>query len=208
MNRHNRGVALLVVLMIILGLIVLGQSAMLWMDRVAQSSGLYRRQEGGAYCADEGVALGRAWVLAEMGAAAQIDPQILNHFLADPADPADLSSAVKDLCQAPPVTLPSGLLVTSLAGLCRTDPAGNPMYSINLIDDIDEAPPNMNPFKDGNNVFMIRSECKVPALSYKANSGLSNNKLEQIADVAVVEVNQAGSTPCYGVGGLAGCGGG
>jgi hypothetical protein len=204
-RRDNRGVALLVVLMIVLGLIILGQSAMLWLDRVAQTSGLYRRQEGGGYVAAEGQALGRAWVLSAMGPATVLDPQILNHFLADPADPADLASPAKDLCQVGPIILPSGLPVVGLAGLCRLDPqTGQPMYSINLIDDIDEAPPNMNPFVDTNSVFMIRAESRRPGMNFSVSAGGTK---QVTTEVSAVEVNQAGSTPCYGGGNPAGCGG-
>jgi hypothetical protein len=203
-DKNNRGVALLVVLMIVLGLIILGQSAMLWLDRVAQSSGLYRRQEGGGYCADEGVALGRAWVLSEMGTGAALPPGILNPLLADPANPADLTLATKDLCQIGPMVLPSGFAIVGLAGLCRVDPqTGLPMYSINLIDDIDEPPPNMNPYLDTNSVFMIRSECRRPTLTYPV---MNAGKPRQTTNVALVEVNQAGATSCYGPGNAAGCG--
>jgi hypothetical protein len=201
----NRGVALLIVLMIVLGLIILGQSAMLWLDRVAQSSGLYRRQEGGTYCAEEGGALGRAWILAQMGAAPMINPIILNTLLADPANPADLALATKDLCQIGPLVLPNGQPITGLAGLCRLDPlTGLPMYRINLVDDIDEPPPTPNPFQDQNNVFMIRSECARPTLEYPVRL---NGNQQQDTDVALVEVNQSGLAGCYGGGTPAGCGG-
>ena len=205
MERSSRGVAMLIVLMIILGLIVLGQSAMLWMDHVAQSSGLYRRQEGAAYCAEEGVALGRAWVLTQMGTAPQINPLILNPLLADPANPADLSLATKDLCQIGPLALPGGLNITGLAGLCRLDPqTGAPMYRINLVDDIDEPPPTANPFQDQNNVFMIRAECQRPSMEFQI---AANGTSRQTTDVAIVEVNQSGLSGCYGSGNPAGCGG-
>src|SRR5450432_778422 len=205
MDRRNRGVALLIVLMIILGLIVLGQSAMLWLDHVAQSSGTYRRQEGSAYCAEEGIALGRAWILAQMGTASQINPLILNPLLADPANAADLTLATKDLCQIGGLALPSGLIITGLAAICRIDPqTGGPMYHINLVDDMDEPPPNANPFQDQNNVFMIRAECARPSMDVQVTV---NGTARQDTDVAVVEVNQSGSTPCYGPGTAAGCGG-
>ncbi len=210
-SRNQRGVALLIVMMVILGLVILGQSAMLWLDRVAQSSGLYRRQEAGGYCAEEGLNLGRAWILQQMGAATQLDPLILNPLLADPANPSDLALATKDLCQivgAPgTITLTSGRKISGLANLCRIDPTtGNPMYRINLIDDIDEPPPNANPFVDQDNVFLIRAECVRPSLEYKVQRAGAS---QQTTDVALVEVNQAGGAGCYsGPGGPGGCGGG
>jgi hypothetical protein len=207
-NDNRRGVAMLIVLMIILGLIMLGQSAMLWLDRVAQSSGLYRRQEGSSYCAEEGLNLGRAWILQQMGTAPQIDPLILNPLLADPADPASLSLPSKDLCQiGPNVLLSSGKKITGLLALCRIDPVtGTSMYRINLIDDIDENPPTPNPFQDKNNVFLVRSECKRPSMEHTA---AHNGVPTQITQVAIVEVNQAGLAGCYGNNiNPAGCGGG
>jgi hypothetical protein len=103
------------------------------------------------------------------------------------------------------MVLPTGVSIVGLAGLCRLDPqTGLPMYQINLIDDIDEPPPNMNPFVDTNNVFMIRSENRRPALEYPV---MYNGKQQQETDVVLVEVNQSGSTPCYGGGNAAGCGG-
>jgi hypothetical protein len=196
---------MLIVLMIVLGLIILGQSSMLWLDRVAQQSGLYRRQEGSAYCADEGVALGRAWVLSEMGAASQLNPLILNPLLADPANPQDLTLPTKDLCQiGANFALSTGIVINGLANMCRIDPqTGLPIYSITLVDDIDEPPPNANPFVDKNNVFMIRSECRRANLEYQVSK---NGQPQQDTDVAIVEVNQSGSTPCYGPGSGAGCG--
>jgi hypothetical protein len=194
--------------MVIVGLVILGQSAMLWLDNVAQRSGLYRRQEGGSYCAEEGLNLGRAWILAQMGTATQMDPLILNPLLADPANPADLASANKDLCQitGPPGTflLPTGRAISGLSTLCRVDPqTGAPMYRINLIDDIDEAPPVPNPFQDKNNVFILRAECIRPSLEYSKQ--LAGTPTE-MTNVALIEINQAGGTGCYGPGGLGGCG--
>jgi hypothetical protein len=204
MSRNRRGVAMLVVLMVILGLIILGQSAMLWLDRVAQSSGLYRRQEGGAYCAEEGLNLGRAWILQQMGTAPQINPLILNPLLADPANPADLALATKDLCQIAGLPLPGVGVITGLAALCRLDPqTGAPMYRINLIDDIDEPPPTPNPFLDTDNVFLVRAECIRPALEFKVQQ---NGATVQTTDVAMVEINQAGGPGCFGPGNAAGCG--
>jgi hypothetical protein len=207
-NADRRGVALLIVLMIVMGLIVLGQSAMLWLDRVAQSSGLYRRQEGSSYCAEEGLNLGRAWILQQMGNAPQLDPLILNPLLADPADPADMSLKTKDLCQiGNGFAVAPTRIITGLAALCRLDPiSGTPMYRINLIDDIDEAPPAPNPFKDTNNVFMVRAECLRPNLQFSVPK---NGVPTQTTQVAIVEVNQAGGAGCYGSNiNPASCGGG
>ncbi len=101
--RKERGVALLIVLMLILGLLILGQAAMLSLDQIALRSGTYRRQETGSYCAEEGLNLARAWLLKALNGATQINPLVLQELLADPADPTNDATGMqnpgKDLCQ-------------------------------------------------------------------------------------------------------------
>ena len=209
MFRKERGVALLIVLMLILGLLILGQAAMLSLDQIALRSGTYRRQETGSYCAEEGLNLARAWLLKALNGATQINPLILQQLLADPSDPTNdatgMQNPAKDLCQV--VTVPGPPAVAGLAGLCRPDPNSPDglKYQINLIDDIDEQPPNVDPFHDTNNVFFLRAECLSGAAVLRPASGL------QQTDVAMVEVNQSGASNCYGMTGSAnpaGCGGG
>ncbi len=219
----TRGVALLIVLMLTLILLVLGQTAMLLLDNVAQRSGTYRRTEVGNYCAEEGLNLARAWLLRTMGASTQIPVQVLNAtgqtssvslpsaqngFLADPMEYGSL--AARDLCVfpggnvgTPPVSVP--------AVVCRTDPStGLPLYRLNLIDDIDEPTGSkIDPFTDHNNVFLLRSECLASTSVNKKNNLTYQN-------VAMIEVNQAGASSCYGNSAgpsasgsnSAGCGGG
>ena len=123
----------------------------------------------------------------------------------DPTNLADLALPTKDLCQIGPLGLPSGLAITGLAGVCRPDPqTGTPMYRINLVDDMDEPPPNANPFQDQNNVFMIRAECVRPSMEVQVTA---NGTRRQDTDVVLVEVNQSGLASCYGPGNPAGCGG-
>jgi hypothetical protein len=207
--RKDRGVALLIVLMLILGLLILGQAAMLSLDQIALRSGTYRRQETGSYCAEEGLNLGRAWLLRALNGATQISPVLLTELLADPSDPTNdatgMHSPLKDLCQI--VAVPGPPAVAGLSGLCRPDPnsPGSNMYQINLIDDIDEQPPGTDPFHDTNNVFFLRAECLAQSSVQRPSNGLQQN------DVAMVEVNQSGASNCYGMTGssnMAGCGGG
>jgi hypothetical protein len=207
--RKERGVALLIVLMLILGLLILGQATMLSLDQIALRSGTYRRQETGSYCAEEGLNLARAWLLRALNGNTQINPVLLQQLLADPSDPTNdatgMQSNAKDLCQivnvlGPPIT-------PGLSGLCRPDPTSPDgwMYQINLIDDIDEQPPNIDPFRDTNNVFFLRAECLSQNAILRPTNGL------QQGDVAMVEVNQSGASSCYGMTGSAnpaGCGGG
>jgi ribosome-associated protein len=192
----TRGVALLIVLMLILGLLILGQAAMLSLDQIAQRSGTYRRQQQGNYCAEEGLNLARAWLLKALNGATVLNPILEQQLLADPSDPTNdatgMHSATKDLCQI--VTVPGPPAIAGLSGLCRTDPSsGLPMYQINLIDDIDEQPPNIDPFHDTNNVFFLRAECLANSSVLRPNSGL------QQSDVAMVEVNQSAASSCYGM---------
>jgi len=207
--HKQRGVALLIVLMLILGLLILGQAAMLSLDNIALRSGTYRRQETGNYCAEEGLNLARAWLLKALNGATQINPVLLGQLLADPSDPTNdatgMQSPTKDLCQINLVPGPPA--VTGLVNLCRADPTSPTgwMYQINLIDDIDEQPPGIDPFSDTNNVFFLRAECLAGAAQLRPQSGL------QTTDVAMVEVNQSGASNCYGMSGsanAAGCGGG
>jgi len=184
--QRNHGVALLVVLMLIAGLLVVGQMAMLLLDSVTQRSGTFRRQEQGQYCAEEGLNLGRAWVMQNAALTGSIDSTILSGppaslgsgLFADPANPADFkASKNKDLCilSSTVATGIGGLSVFGLGGLCRLIPASSAnsnwcgtgagtcsMYRINLIDDMDESPtlPNkIDPYTDHNAAFFIRSEC-------------------------------------------------
>ena len=61
--------------------------------------------------------------------------------------------------RAPAVRKPRDL-PRRLGGICRTDAAGNPLYRINLVDDIDEPPTAaINPWQDLDEVFLIRAEC-------------------------------------------------
>jgi hypothetical protein len=209
MFRKERGVALLIVLMLILGLLILGQAAMLSLDQIALRSGTYRRQEAGNYCAEEGLNLARAWLLKALNGATQINPVLLTELLADPSDPTNdatgMQSNTKDLCQI--VNVPGPPIIAGLHDLCRADPSSPTgwMYQINLIDDIDEQPPKTDPFHDTNNVFFLRAECLSGAAVLRPASGL------QQTDVAMVEVNQSGASNCYGMTGSAnpaGCGGG
>ena len=207
--RKERGVALLIVLMLILGLLILGQATMLSLDNIALRSGTYRRQETGSYCAEEGLNLARAWLLKALNGATQINPVILQQLLADPSDPTSdatgMQNVNKDLCQIVSIAGPPA--VAGLINLCRVDatsPTGF-MYQINLIDDIDEQPPNIDPFHDTNNVFFMRAECLSGTSVLRPSNGL------QQADVAMVEVNQSAAASCYGMSGganPAGCGGG
>ncbi len=208
-GRDERGVALLIVLMLILGLLILGQAAMLSLDQIAQRSGTYRRQEQGNYCAEEGLNLARAWLLRALNGATQINPLLEQELLADPSDPTNdatgMQSNTKDLCQI--VAVPGPPAVAGLFGLCRPDPTSPDgwMYQINLIDDIDETPPNIDPFHDTNNVFFLRAECLSGASQVRPSNGL------QQSDVAMIEVNQSAASSCYGMTGSAnpaGCGGG
>jgi hypothetical protein len=208
-DRDKRGVALLIVLMLILGLLILGQAAMLSLDQIALRSGTYRRQEQGNYCAEEGLNLARAWLLKALNGATQINPLILQQLLADPSDPTNdatgMQSNTKDLCQVVAVAGPPA--VAGLFGLCRADPTSPDgwMYQINLIDDIDEQPPNIDPFHDTNNVFFLRAECLSGSALLRPSNGV------QQTDVAMIEVNQSAASSCYGMTGSAnpaGCGGG
>jgi hypothetical protein len=233
-RTDERGVALLIVLMLIFGLLILGESAMLVMDNVAKKSGGFRRGQRAAYCADEGLNLGRAWVLQQLKGVGALPDEVLSGnpagsppsplansgLLTDSVDVADLSNPNKDLCQIPsgvPLTVAGVVLPNGgLGGLCRTDSAGNPLYRINLVDDIDDpVAGGIQPFQDRNEVFLIRSECLA------TDSMLSWDPLlpgppktpttgpGTITEVATIEVNQAGATYCYGPGGSgAGCGGG
>jgi hypothetical protein len=226
MRPTQHGVAMLVVLMLTLGLLILGQSAMLLLDQVALRSGTYRRGEIGAYCAEEGLNLGRAWVLQNMNGSSQLNPKLLDApdgvtppspnpaigFFADPFNPMSLQ--IKDLCAFNTTTTTwqgVGSKVTGLNGVCRTDALGNNMYRINILDDMDEATTTQyNPFNDTNNVFIIRSECANSASWNKNGQGLD------FQDIAMIEVNQSGANSCYGGGAgpasasnnSAGCGGG
>jgi hypothetical protein len=229
--KGERGVAMLMVLMLVAGLLVLGQSAMLVMGNVAKKSGSFRRSVRAQYCADEGLNLGRAWVLQQLKGFSALPDGLLSGnppgtgtgagagLMADPLDINDMSSPTKDLCRIPAgvattiggVAIPSG----GLGGLCRTDAAGNPMYRINLIDDVDDpVVGGVNPFLDRDEVFLIRAECLVPEATVvldptaKPPDTPENSPKAQV-DVAMVEVNQAGATYCYGPSGSgAGCGGG
>ena len=213
LSDNRNGVALLIVMMIILGLLILGQAAMLLLDQVALRSGTYRRQEAGGYCAEEGLNLGRAWLLGAMAGNPQLPPTTLNWLLADPTDPTatginGLANANKDLCLIGTGMIPlaSGTTIPGLSGWCRTDSAGNPLYRINLVDDLDEPPPNANPIKDENNVFILRAECLDTNTILRSQATGQSNQ-----DVAMVEINQAGSSSCYGLSSganAAGCGGG
>lgn len=187
--QRNHGVALLVVLMLIAGLLVVGQMAMLLLDSVTQRSGTFRRTEQGQYCAEEGLNLGRAWVMQNAALTGSIDSTILSGptgalgsgLLTDPSYPEDFTSAGskravpgKDLCVIGATAI-GGVAVTGLAGLCRLIPATGPnanwcgagagncaMYRLNLIDDMDETPTATNPidpYTDHNSAFFIRSEC-------------------------------------------------
>jgi hypothetical protein len=221
--------ALLIVLMIIVGLLLVGQMAMLVLDNVTARSGTFRRTEEGQYCAEEGLNLGRAWVAQQAAASGSVNPTILTGvpsgtgLFADPGLPTDFkSTANKDLCTISSTAgiLINGNLVKGLGGICRTIPASSPnanwclagapncaMYRINLVDDIDEPPPTINPYVDENQAFFIRSEC----MAYNTNSnpqGLSgalgvvtaatNLDAIPIDQVAFVEVNEAGNSKGYG----------
>ncbi len=226
-QRMDRsGMAMLVVLMIIAGLLVVGQMTMLLIDNVAQRSGSFRRTERSQYCAEEGLNLGRAWVLAESSKHGGAIPAALltgnppgTGLLTDPALPTEFKT--KDLCSFPsqvPTTLGGqtfyGLGGTAGQSVCRLDSSltycGSPpcpLYRINLVDDMDE-PPNgtLDPYTDHNQTIFIRSEC----MSNDTQTGVALNGTSQIQDtVASMEVNEAGAGNCYGPGGSgAGCGGG
>ncbi len=154
-RAKRRGMAMLMVLMVVAALLVLGQLVMLLMDNVAQRSGSFRRQQRGDYCAEEGISLARAWV-AQNQAAGVLSPAILSGpvpapdgttsapgtafpnagLLADPTNPVDL--AARDLCNIATVGTPA---VPGLLGLCRYQPGTTAnLYRINLVDDIDEPP--------------------------------------------------------------------
>jgi hypothetical protein len=225
-RSRERGVALLTVLLLIGGLLVLGQSAMLVMDQVAKKSGGYRRGTRALYCAEEGLNLGRAWVLQQLAGFSALPDGLLSGvpagvgvgpgagLLADPVDVNDLSSPNKDLCQIPsggPIVIGGVTVKTGgLAGICRTDAAGRPLYRINLVDDLDEPPATgINPFQDLDEVFLIRAECLATdsVLAWDPNNPATGPKT--LVDVATLEVNMAGATQCYGPAGSgAGCGGG
>ena len=223
-----RGVALLIVMLILAGLLVLGQMAMLLMDRVTQRSGAFHRYLSGVPCAEEGLNLGRAWILQAMAGGSSLNPMILQGpnpgggttpgtgLLADPSDPLDLVN--KDLCRMPypgPVMIGSQKVV-GLSGLCRTDPGGSctsppcPAYRLDLIDDPDEITGQLNPWVDQNQVFILRAECLESGATSKGPLDSKGNPTT-VVDVAYVEVNQAGGSNCgvYGPGvNPAGCGGG
>jgi len=232
-RTDERGIALLMVLMLVAGLLVLGESAMLVMGNVAKKSGEFRRAHRGQYCADEGLNLGRAWVLQQLKGFAALPDGVLSGsppgtgvggppnagLLADPLDVNDMNSVNKDLCRIPagaPTTFGGVVIPTGgLGGICRLDSAGNPMYRINLIDDVDDPISGpVNPFLDRDEVFLIRSECLVPEATVVLDPKptfpfTAENSPRARVDVALVEVNQAGATYCYGpVGSGAGCGGG
>ncbi len=227
--RRDRGVAILVVLMLIAGLLIVGQMAMLVLDQVTQRSGTFRRLEQGQYCVEEGLNLGRAWVTQNASLSGSINPIILTGaplkgtgLFADPANPNDFKWALnKDLCElssTAATTYVGGPPFFGLQGICRTIPASDPnanwcgaaplcpMYRINLVDDIDEPPPAVDPYTDENQAFFIRAECMAKDVGTTAVTG-ANPALDQ---VAFVEVNEAGGGNCYGPGGAnhAGCGGG
>src|SRR5579863_2245255 len=118
--RRNRGVALLVVLMSFEGMLVVGQMAMLLLDSVTQRSGVFRRLEQGQYCTEEGLNLGRAWVMQNASVTGSINSTILTGvpkgkgLFVDPSNPVDFSTASaqeKDLC-----LLPSTLVPTVIGG--------------------------------------------------------------------------------------------
>jgi hypothetical protein len=126
----------MVVLMLIAGLLVVGQMAMLLLDSVTQRSGTFRRLEQGEYCAEEGLNLGRAWVMQNAALSGSVNSMILTGppagvgtgLFADPSNPNDftrLSSkrAVpgKDLCalSSTVATAIGTQSVFGLAGICR-----------------------------------------------------------------------------------------
>jgi len=226
-NRTRRGAAMIIALMVVLGLVLLGSMIILTIDNVVHRAGTFRRLQSGHPCAEEGLNLGRAWLLQTIQSSPNIDPRILvgtapghnatpgNGLLADPTDQIDLSNPAKDLCQiAGPVTIGGVANVPGLKGLCRIDPnatcAAPPCaaYRINLVDDVDEILPTpLNPWVDTNHTFLIRSEC-LDTNSMQATTGVPEPQVE----VASVEVNQSGGG-CPGGNSLqaqnaAGCGGG
>ncbi|MHB1845266.1 MAG: hypothetical protein ACYCWW_10580 [Deltaproteobacteria bacterium] len=164
---------MLMVLMIILALMILGQMVMLLMNNVAKASGSFRRAQRGDYCAEEGLALGRAWV-AQNAPSGSLSASMLSGtvpvaagstvpgqgLLADPTDPTDLAN--KDLCSIGVAVTIAGIPspVTGLGGLCRVDANNKPLYRVNLVDDIDESTGGKtNPWVDANGTILIRSEC-------------------------------------------------
>ncbi len=219
--------AMLLVLFVILGLLVVGQMVMLLMDHVTRRSGQYRRGERGQYCAEEGLNLGRAWVLSEIALNNGGIPAALLSgmpkgmgLLADPANPDDFRA--KDLCSFPSMseTTLGGVSFYGLGGglgqsVCRLDSSltycGSPpcpIYRINLVDDIDELPSGtLDPYTDENMSFFIRAECMLPDDSDV--SGFDGGVPEVVDAVATMEIMEAGGGNCYGPGGSgAGCGGG
>ncbi len=242
--RRDHGVALLVVLMLLAGLLIVGQMAMLLMDNVTQRSGAFRRSEQSSYCAEEGLNLGRAWAMQNAAKSGSINSLLLSGapghlgqgLLTDPANPTDFSAAnvtVKDLCLIPALpaaaTTYGGVAFYGLGGICRLIPAGSPnanwcglgagkcsMYRVNLVDDMDEIPPNLiDPYTDENQAFFIRSECMSENVnpqmgSFGGTSYESNSAAQTLDQVAFVMVNEAGGSACPGGnrGNNAGCGGG
>jgi len=212
---RNHGVALMVVLMLIAGLLVVGQMAMLLLDSVTQRSGTFRRLEQGEYCAEEGLNLGRAWVMQNAALSGSVNSTILTGppgavgtgLFADPSNTADFSRSKvphKDLCalSSTVATAIGTQSVFGLAGICRlmsiNDPnnawcvAGGgtapcPMYRINLIDDMDEMPPTqIDPYTDHNQAFFIRSEC----MAQNVNSTTTNQQAVVTTIVAATDLNR------------------
>ncbi len=222
-RTERRGVALLMVLMLLTALLVLGQMVMLLMDNVTKRSGTFRRVERGSYCAEEGLSLAKAWI-AQNQAGGVLSPQILSGstpapsgvtsapgsphvpgtfpasagLLADPTDNVDLAN--RDLCQI-------GTLGTSgingLQGFCRIQPGGGScatphcyMYQINLVDDIDEspvAPSLVNPWVDHNGTVILRSECLWDDATQTSRSGLRTQDTDATVSGEYIQVPAAGS---------------
>ncbi len=226
-DRRERGVALLVALMVIFGLVLVGQMAMLVMDNVTQRGGTFRRVERSQYCAEEALNLGRAWVQEYTGMKGSLPTALLsgtgtgNGLLTDPTNPNDFGMSAngiqKDLCLLPSTSPTSigGLNVYGLQGICRTDSAGKPLYRINLVDDIDEPPSRpVDPFTDVNQTFLIRAECMDGNYQTSALAGCavttSTGGQCVMDQVESVEVAEAGggcpSSSLVGAANPAGCG--
>ncbi|MHB8417123.1 MAG: pilus assembly PilX family protein [Myxococcales bacterium] len=227
-ERTERGMAMLIVMMIILGLMVVGALTMVVMDNVTRRSGSFRRTERSQYCAEEGLNLGRAWV-AQYAASGSLPTAILSGtgkgdgLLTDPTNPLDFGQKAngiqKDLCEFAQANI-GGTTVYGLQGICRTDPAltycGAPpcsLYRINLIDDIDEPPSQpIDPFTDENQTFLIRAECMDNNYRVSAVAGCAVTSGGQCIEdeVASAEVAEAGggcsSASTVGVANPAGCG--
>ena len=177
--------------MLLFGLLVVGQMAMLLLDNVTQRSGVFHRLEQGQYCAEEGLNLGRAWVMQQAAQTGSVNTLVLSGgpppggtgLFVDPANPVDFQAASKkDLCLLSSTTsTPIGGVATfGLGGICRLMPAGDPnekwcgagpcaLYRMDLATTLDEAPPGpIYPYVDENQAFFIRSECMAQNISSTA----------------------------------------